>query len=104
MSEQFDNWRAALSGKKLPIYESEPWVGYFAVQDRSPGVKPAKGNRWPLIPCAIFCQGDELVAERGGKPVPVEWVWPYAASRPIPYETYLHWHETGQWPDQEKAA
>lgn len=104
MTDPFDNWRAALSGKKLPIYESEPWVGYFAVQDRSPGVTPAKGNRWPLIPCAIFYQGDTLMAERAGKPVPVEWVWPYAAKHPIPYATYRHWHDTGRWPDQEKAA
>lgn len=100
--DDFANWRRALAGEKQPIYETEPWVGYFAVQDRSPGVKPAKGNRWPLIPCAIWRESGELVAERAGARVPVEWVWPWAATRPITYEAYQHWHATKQWP--EKAA
>jgi len=103
VTDAFANWRKALRGERQPIYEAEPWVGYFAVQDRSPGVTPAKGNRWPLIACAIFYEGDELKAERGGKPVPVDWVWPYAASRPITYEAYVAWHETRQWPEKEVA-
>jgi len=100
--DAFDSWRRALRGEKPPIYESDPWVGYFAVQDRSPGVTPAKGGRWPLIACAIFIENGVLKAERAGQSVPVEWVWPYAASRPITYETYQFWHANRQWP--EKAA
>lgn len=104
MSDPFENWRKALRGEKQPIFESEPWVGYFAVQDRSSEAKPAKGNRWPLIACAIFEQDGKLVAERAGQVVPIEWVWPYAASRPITYEAYVAWHETRQWPEKEQAA
>jgi hypothetical protein len=103
MSDHFANWRRALRGEKQPIYESEPWVGYFAVQDRSPGATPAKGNRWPLIACAIFYEGDTLCAERAGQSVPVDWVWPYAASRPITYEAYVAWHNTRQWPEKAVA-
>lgn len=100
----FANWRKALKGEKQPVYESEPWVGYFAVQDRSQNATPTKGNRWPLIPCAIWIENGELVAERAGARVPIDWIWPYAASRPIPYETYQFWHEHERWPDQEQAA
>lgn len=105
MPDEFDNWRRALAGEKQPIYESEPWVGYFAVQDRSPGVTPAKGGRWPKIPCAIWrTEAGELVAERAGERVPVDRVWPFCATRPITYETYQFWHANERWPDQEKAA
>ncbi len=91
--DDFANWRRALAGEKQPIYETEPWVGYFAVQDRSPGVQPAKGNRWPLIPCAIWRENGELVAERAGVRVPVDWIWPWAASRPLTYQAYLEMKE-----------
>lgn len=104
MPDAFENWRRALRGEKQPIYEDTPWVGYFAVQDRSPGVTPAKGNRWPLIACAIFYERGKLCAERAGKRVPVDWVWPYAASRPVTYEAYVAWHQTKQWPEKEQAA
>lgn len=101
--DAFEHWRRALRGEKQPIYESEPWLGYFAVQDRSPGVTPAKGNKWPLIPCAIWSENGELVAERAGARVPIDWIWPYAASRPISYETYQFWHANRCWPEKEAA-
>ena len=105
MTDAFDNWRKALRGEKQPIYEGEPWVGYFAVQDRSPGVTPAKGNRWPKIPCAIWRdESGELVAERAGERVPVDRVWPYCATRPITYETYQFWHQNERWPEEADAA
>lgn len=103
-SDDFQWWRNALAGVKQHTYAEEPMCGYFAVQDRSPGVTPAKGNRWPLIACAIFYANGKLCAERAGQVVPVEWVWPYAASRPITYEAYVAWHETRQWPHKEVAA
>lgn len=104
MSDEYASWRRALAGEKPPVYETEPWVGYFAVQDRRPEAVPAKGNRWPLIGCAIFIKDGELVAERGGIPVPVDWVWPYAASRPIAYDRYRFWHENHRWPKEAEAA
>jgi len=103
-ADQFANWRLALTGAKQPIYETEPWIGFFAVQDRSPGATPAKGNKWPLIPCAIWLENGEMVAEKAGARVPVEWVWPRAASRPITYEAYQFWHENERWPVQEQVA
>ena len=103
--DHFQWWRNALAGVKQHTYDDEPMCGYFAVQDRSPGVTPAKGNRWPKVPCAIWrTEAGELVAERAGERVPVDRVWPYAASRPITYETYQFWHENERWPDEEKAA
>lgn len=105
MTDEYSNWRRALAGEKQKIFETVPWVGYFAVQDRSPGATPAKGNRWPLIACAIMLQPDgTLTAERAGKPVDVEWIWPYAASRPISYERYRFWHENHRWPEEAEAA
>ena len=95
----FANWRRALAGEKVPVHETEPWLGYFQVQDRSPDAKPTKGNRWPLLPCAIWNEDGEIVAERGGARVPVEWVWPFAARRPISYETYQFWHQNRRWPE-----
>jgi hypothetical protein len=102
--DDFANWRRALAGEKQPIYETEPWIGYFAVQDRSPGVKPGPRGRWPLIPCAIWRENGELVAERCAVRVPVEWVWPFAASRPIPYARYRFYHENHRWPEEAEAA
>ena len=102
--DHFQWWRNALAGVKQHTYDSEPMCGYFAVQDRSPGVTPGPRNRWPLIACAIFYQDGKLCAERAGKPVPVEWVWPYAASRPITYEAYQYWHANGSWKQKENAA
>lgn len=104
MSDPFDNWRRAIAGEKQPIFETEPWVGYYAVQDRSPEAKPAKGNRWPRIACAIFMDGDKLTAERGGNLVPVDWVWPHCAGHPITYETYQFWHQNKHWPEEAAAA
>lgn len=103
--DHFQWWRNALAGVKQHTYDSEPMCGYFAVQDRSPGVTPAKGNRWPKIPCAIWRnEAGDLVAERAGERVEVERVWPYCAKNPIPYETYQFWHDNERWPDEEKAA
>ncbi len=93
MTDHFQWWRNALAGVKQHTYAEEPMCGYYAVQDRSPGVKPAKGNRWPLVPCAIWLQDGALIAERAGAIVPVEWVWPYAASRPRTYQAYLEMKE-----------
>ena len=104
MTDHFKFWRAALAGEKQPIYEDEPQPGYYAAQDRSPDAKPAKGNRWPRIACAIFYQGGQLVAERAGQPVPADHLWPHCASKPITYETYQFWHENKSWPDEEQAA
>jgi len=105
MTDPFAFWRAALLGEKQPIYEDEAQPGYYAVQDRSPEAKPAKGNRWPKVPCAIWRdESGQLVAERAGKPVPIDWVWPYAASRPITYEEYQFWHVNRRWPEKEQAA
>lgn len=103
MIDLFDNWRKALRGEKQPIYEDVAWLGYFAVQDRSPEATPAKGGRWPLIACAIFEKDGAVMAERAGKSVPVDWVWPYAATRPITYEAYQYWHTHGKFPEKETA-
>lgn len=102
--DPFDNWRRALNGEKPPVYESEPWVGYFAVQDRSPSAKPAKGNRWPKVPCAIWIENGVLVAEKAGARVDVEAVWPYCVKKPITYEAYQYWHENERWPEEANAA
>lgn len=100
-SDPFAGWRAALRGEKSPMHIDEPWCGYFATQDRSSTVKAKK---WPLIACAIWKdEHGNFQAERAGKPVPVEWVWPHCASRPISYEVYQYWHEHRAWPE-EKAA
>lgn len=102
MTDHYENWRKALKGERVPVYEDEPWCGYFAVQNRAQNVTPAKGNRWPKMACAIFYQGGKLTAERGGNAVPVEWVWPFAASRPITYEAYQFWHENGYFPGERE--
>jgi hypothetical protein len=103
-NDDFECWRRALRGEKQPIYAEEPWIGYFAVQDRSPEAKPAKGNRWPKVPCAIWIENGVIVAERAGVRVDVEWVWPHAAKNPITYEAYQFWHANRQWPVKEQAA
>ncbi len=105
MTDAFQWWRNALAGIPQMTYAEEPMCGYYAVQDRSPGVTPAKGNRWPKIPCAIWRdEAGNLLAERAGERVDPDRVWPYCAKTPITYETYITGHETRQWPEKEKAA
>jgi hypothetical protein len=100
--DPYANWRAALAGEKPPLHEDEPWCGYYATQDRSSTVKAKK---WPLIACAIWRdERGEIQAERAGVPVPVTWVWPYCASRPITYEKYQFWHTHKLWPEEAEAA
>ena len=102
IADDFADWRKALAGEKPDYFLNVPWCGYFAVQDRSSTVKAA---RWPLIAGAIWRGANgELVAERGGQPVPVDYLWPYCASRPITYEKYQFWHEHKHWPEEAEAA
>lgn len=98
----FSQWREALAGGKPAMHLDDPWCGYFAVQDRSSTVKAA---RWPTIAGAIWRDANgDLKAERGGQSVPVEWLWPHCANRPITYEKYQFWHEHKQWPEEAVAA
>lgn len=104
LPEPFSQWRAALAGGKPGMHLDEPWCGYFMTRDNTATTKLPRG-RWPQIACAIWRGEDgELKAERGGKPVPVEWVWPHCAKRPISFETYQFWHANKRWPDEEIAA
>lgn len=100
----FSQWREALAGGKPATHPNpeDAWCGYFAVQDRSSKVKAAK---WPTIAGAIWRdENGALKAERGGQSVPVEWLWPFCASRPITYERYQFWHEHKSWPEEAEAA
>jgi hypothetical protein len=97
-SDDYAAWREALAGGKPGLHEDEPWCGYFQTRDHAATKMLPKG-RWPQIACAIWRGEDgKLVAERGGKLVPVDWVWPHAAKRPITFEAYSYWHQHGQWP------
>lgn len=105
MTDQFANWRAALAGEKPPMHLDEPWCGYFKMRDRRGVNAQLAPIKRPWIGCAIWPGDDgELKAELGKSAVPVDWVWPYAAKYPIPYETYQFWHQHERWPDEEQAA
>lgn len=96
--DDFASWREALAGGKPGMHEGEPWCGYFMTRDHTATEKLSRG-RWPQVACAIWRGGDgTLQAERAGQSVPVEWLWPYCAKRPIHYETYNYWKQNGQWP------
>lgn len=105
MSDDYAEWRLALAGGKPGIHDGLPWCGYFKVQDRrSDHLKSAPKKR-PFIACAIWRdQNGNLVAERAKATVPVDWLWPWCAARPITYEEYTYWHQHEQWPEEAKAA
>jgi len=99
--DEYANWRSALAGERPPMHESEPWCGYFKTRVPNAREKAPRG-RWPMMACAIFRdEAGNLQGERGGKLVPVEWLWPYVAKHPIPYETYAYWHQHERWPEEE---
>lgn len=105
MSDPFDNWRRALTGEKLMVYEDEPWCGYFRQRDRRGLNLHMAPIKRPWIACAIWLDASgKLVAERAKEPVPVEWIWPHCVKDPIPYETYLFWHQNERWPEEAKVA
>lgn len=99
--DDYAAWREALAGGKPDMHADEPWVGYFKTRVPNAKEKLPKG-RWPMMACAIFRgENGELQGERGGSIVPVEWLWPYVARYPIPYETYVYFHTHERWPDEE---
>lgn len=79
-------WRNALAGEVGPIHEDQPMAGFYRVKNDA---------------VAIWREGDELHAERAGKPVTdVCALWTYAAKRPITVELYEAVAERGEpWPD-----
>lgn len=105
MSDDFANWRAALTGAKLKVYETEPWCGYFKQRDRRGLNLHLAPIKRPWIACAIWRdEAGELVAERAGQAVPIDWIWPHCVSHPIPYETYIFWKTNERWPEEADAA
>jgi hypothetical protein len=87
MSEdQWQHWRNALAGNVGPIHENEPQSGFYRVRND---------------PVAIWREGDDLFAERAGRPVAdVCALWTYAAKWPITCELYEAVAERGEpWPD-----
>lgn len=86
-ADQWQWWRNALAGEVGPIHEDQPMSGFFRVRND---------------PVAIWREGDDLMAERAGKPVSdVCALWTYAAKRPISCELYEAVAERGEpWPDE----
>lgn len=105
MSDQFANWRAALSGKKPMIYEDEPWCGYFKMRDRRGVNENLSPIKRPWVTCAIWLtEAGEMKAEFAKQPVDVMRVWPDCTKHPIPYETYKFFHDNERWPEEADAA
>lgn len=103
MSDDYAAWREALDGGKPGVHDGQPWCGYFKTRVPNAREKLPKG-RWPMMACAIFRGEDGTIqAERGGKIVPVDWLWPYVASHPITYETYAYFHQHERWPEEESV-
>lgn len=103
MSDRYEQWRAALDGNPPPMHEDDPWCGFFRIRDRRGLNKDLAPIKRPWIACAIWEAADgSLLAERAGEAVPVEYVWPYCAKNPIPYETYQFWRENERWPGDMK--
>ena len=84
--DQWQHWRNALVGNVGPIHENEPQSGFYRVKND---------------PVAIWRDGDDLFAERAGRPVAdVCALWTYAAKWPISCELYEAVAERGEpWPD-----
>ncbi len=103
MADAFDKWRRLLAGEKVPLHEDEPLCGYWKTRDHT--ATKMDGRRWPMVACAVWVGPDgALIAERAGRQVPVEWLWPYYAKNPITFETYTHWHQHHSWPKEAEAA
>lgn len=88
--------RTAIDKSGMQIIEDEPHCGYYRATAQKGG---------PLLPVAIFRQGDELHVLRGGRAVELEKVWPYCAWNPISYQDYIAVAERGEpWPDEAEGA
>jgi len=107
MSEpaDFSQWQEAIAGGKPGMHINEIWCGYFKMRDRRGLWASAAPIKRFWIACAIWRdENGDLVAERAKQRVPVDWVWPYCARFPIPYDTYAFWHQHERWPEEAKAA
>jgi hypothetical protein len=101
--DDFASWRSALAGGKPSCVMELPWCGYFRARDHK--ATKMDGRRWPTVACAIWrAPSGELKAERAGQDVPVEWIWPWCATKPISHEEYVYWHSNHTWPAKEAVT
>jgi hypothetical protein len=105
MTDQFANWRKALAGEKVPVYETEPNAGYY----RKPITEKTAGGATKKIgwePVAFwYADNGELQCLTGVRSYAVArdkaielWLW--VAKYPISEELYFAVTEQGApWPD-----
>lgn len=95
MTDTHRYWREALAhphkiGKELAIVEAQPECGYYRMRNQDGGSD---------IPCAIWLEGDRLVALRGSREADPYPLWTWIARSPVSYEDYTQARETGRWSD-----
>ncbi len=92
---EYDHHRRNLAGEDVEVHEDEPQAGYYQIRQFKGG---------PLVPCGIWWQGGELVAEVNGKLANALRIWTYAVKRPVSHNAYKQFKATGKWPNQAEVA
>ncbi|MES0071871.1 hypothetical protein [Mesorhizobium sp. M0058] len=108
MTDQYGWWRQALKlagggGRELTrdqlallsLSEDNPESGFF----RNRPFKDA-----PLVPVAIWRDGQRIICLQGGKEADAQQVWSYACRNPISEALYHSVLAGGAWPDEPPAV
>jgi hypothetical protein len=104
---EYDWWRAALSGNVGPLHDGEPQSGRYRSRRKNKETgeivwRPvAYWNDWsdPAAPRMLCKIGDKMLDAKQGAEL-----WSYVAQHPITNEVYKHAMATGEWPDVHPAA
>lgn len=83
--------REAIGTSGLKLVDGEPMSGYF----RCAAVKDG-----PLLPVAIWREGERLYVQRAGESVTTTRVWPHCVWNPVSYEWFEQYEKQGRWPDE----
>lgn len=96
--DQFAGWRALLNKEKVPIFDGEPYTGYYRWRRRDK----------TFAPVAVWYEEGVLACLIDGRMIAQDEAqqrWTFFAKHPISYEWYLLVTEQGKdWPDGDPAV
>lgn len=89
VTDEFQHWRDALSGKAVEVHADIPQSGYYKLRN---------GKDGPWLPVAIWRKDGEIVCRVGREARDAAEVWTWAAKHPVAKDDAKQAFATGAWP------
>ena len=96
--DQYQFWRHALAGHRMPMHEGDPQPGFYRLKERD-GVDSAVAY-W------LTDHNNGMACVLNGKLVPPQKgidLWTYCCDKPVTHEAYTHRIRAGMWPNEIEA-